>query len=109
MQHIILADGTHLPLGLCHLVELLGRLQVLIGNAHLFACNQQAEEEADRLHRHLLRLCEETRLCLTVPQWLDATVPFQVVHAEEGLRERDGNRERHELVAATASRLMQEV
>ena len=92
LQHVVLADGAHLALGKRHLVELLGVLQVLLRDAHLLAGYQEVEEEADGLHRHLLRLGQETRLGLAIAQRLYAAVPFQTVDAENGLREgeRDG-------------------
>ena len=86
LQHVVLADGAHAALGLRHLVEFLGGLQVLAGDVHLFAGQQQTEIEADGLHGHLLRLGEESRLRLAVAQWFYAAVPLQVVHAEERLR-----------------------
>ena len=98
LQHIVLADAAHTPLGLRHLVEFLCRLQVLLGYAYLFACQQQIEEQADGLHGHLLRFGEESRLGLTIAQRLDAAVPLQVVHTEQRLREGDGYGQRHELV-----------
>ena len=98
LQHVVLADGAHAALGLRHLIELLGCLQVLAGYVHLFAGQQQTEIEADGLHSHLLRLSEESRLRLAVAQRLYATVPLQVVHAEERLREGDRHGQRHELV-----------
>ena len=109
LQHIILADGTHLPLGLCHFVEFLGLLQVLAGYTHLLACQYQVEEKADGLHRHLLRLGEETGLCLAVFQRLYTAVPLQMVDAEDRLRESQSYRHRHELIATALARLMQEV
>ena len=103
LQHIVLADGAHAALGLCHLGEFLGGLQVLAGDINLLAGQQQREVEADGLHGHLLRLGEESGLCLAVAERLDAAVPLQVVHAEEGLREGDGDRQRHEMVARSAA------
>ena len=108
LQHVVLADGAHAALSLRHLVEFLGGLQVLAGDVHLFAGQQQTEIEADGLHGHLLRLCEEARLRLAVAQRLYAAVPLQVVHAEERLREGDGHGQRHELIARpAAARLVQ--
>ena len=104
----VLADGAHAALGLRHLVEFLGGLQVLAGDVHLFTCQQQTEIEVDCLHSHLLRLCEEARLRLAVAQRLYAAVPLQVVHAEERLREGDGHGQRHELILRpAAARLVQ--
>ena len=108
LQHVVLADGAHASLGLGHLVEFLGCLQVLAGDVHLFAGQQQTEIEADGLHGHLLGFGEEARLCLAVAQWFYAAVPLQVVHAEEWLREGDGHGQRHELIARpAATRLVQ--
>ena len=108
LQHVVLADGAHASLGLGHLVEFLGCLQVLAGDVHLFAGQQQTEIEADGLHGHLLGFGEEARLCLAVAQWFYAAVPLQVVHAEERLREGDGHGQRHELIARpAAARLVQ--
>ena len=109
MQHVVLADGTHAALGLRHLIEFFSCLQVLSGDVHLFTGQQQAEVEADGLHRHLLGLGEKASLRLMVAQRFDAAVPFQVICSKEGLRESDSDGERHQLIAVAraASRLVQ--
>ena len=109
LQHVVLADAAHLSLGQRHLVELLGRLQVLTCDAHLLDGHQEVEEMVDGLHRHLLCLGEEARLCLAVAKGFQPPAPLHVVHAEERLRERYGYGQRHKLVAPAHARLMKEI
>ena len=76
------------------------------------AVRQHLKLDVPGLHHQLFQIhlvVAEVGLCLRITHRLYTAVPLQMVDAEDRLRESQGYRHRHELIATAIARLMQEV
>jgi len=109
LEHIVLADLSHLSLGLRHFVQLLGILQVLLGDAYILFGQQKVEEIVDGGHGHFFGLAQEVGLGFGVAHRFDAAVPLEGVHPEDGLVQGQGDRYGHVSFVLGAIELLHEI
>ena len=91
LQQVVVAYFAHRVLAARYLVELLGIVKVLFGDAHILLCQQQIEEIVYRAHGNLFRSSKEFGFCLGVTYGLYASVPLCIVHAKDWLVKCEGN------------------
>lgn len=109
LQQIVLADLSHAAFRLRHFVKFLGIGQVLTGDGHILACQQEVEEMVDGGHGHLFGRAQESRLRLGITHRFDATVPLDIIHAENRLVQGQGHRHGHETVPHRSVQLTEEI
>ena len=90
-------------------VKFLGVLQVLPADGILVLGQQEVEIVRDGGEGYGLDTLHEGRLRLFVAHRFDASFPLLVVHAEDGLRQRQADGDAHELIIGPAPQLAVEV
>ena len=105
LQEVVLRDLAHLALGLGHFVEAVGVLLVLPGGGQVLLGQEEVEEVGDGGHGHFLRGGDERCLGLGVAHRLDAAVPLDGVHPEDGLRQFETDGDGHELLISPVPQL----
>ena len=98
-----------LALGNSYFIQFIGIFEVLPGDHQILIRQQEVEEIADRVDRHIFYTLDISCLRFLVADRLDTSFPFQVVHTEDRLRERQPDRHAHIFVESPFPQLPVEI
>ena len=103
LQQVIFRNLPHLALCHCYFIEAVGIHFILVSSFQIFFCQQQIEKISDCLHRYLFRSSDKSSFCFCISHRFDTTVPFQVVHSENRLRQFQADGDGHKPFISSGS------
>ena len=109
LHQFTFGDMADLALGNSYFIQFIGIFEVLPGDHQILIRQQEVEEIADRVDRHIFYTLDISCLRFLVADRLDTSFPFQVVHTEDRLRERQPDRYAHIFVERALPQLPVEI